>query len=89
MRLSCLPRVQCRLAAFDRFRPLSTAFDHFRPLSTAFDGRAARGICGRPGMLAQRQHLLASVLDLALSYFAVIFVILLAYPLLNKWLLEA
>jgi hypothetical protein len=40
-------------------------------------------------MLAQRQHLLASVLDLALSYFAVIFVILLAYPLLNKWLLEA
>jgi hypothetical protein len=60
----------------------------WRLLPAAFDTRAARGICGRRGMLAHRQHLLPSVLDLALSYFAVIFIILLAYPVLNKWLLE-
>ncbi len=39
-------------------------------------------------MLAQRQPLLPSVLDLALSYFAVISTILLAYPVLNKWLMD-
>jgi hypothetical protein len=59
-----------------------------RLLPAAFDTRAARRICGRRSMLAHRQHLLPSVLDLALSYFAVIFIILLAYPVLNKWLLE-
>jgi hypothetical protein len=58
------------------------------PTLATFDTRAARGICGRPDMLAQRQPLLPSVLDLALSYFAVISTILLAYPVLNKWLLD-
>lgn len=39
-------------------------------------------------MREDRQHLLINVLDLALSYLAVIFVVVLIYPLLNKWLLE-
>jgi len=53
-------------------------------VAAAFAARAARGICGRRGMY----RLVHSVLDLVLSYFAVIFVILFAYPVLNQWLLE-
>jgi hypothetical protein len=39
-------------------------------------------------MNAQRLQLPTSMLDLALSYSVVLCVVLLVYPLLNKWLLE-
>lgn len=56
--------------------------------ASAFDSRTVccifEGLC----MREDRQHLLINVLDLALSYLAVIFVVVLIYPLLNKWLLE-